>query len=401
MAIGGYTTAILSHDQHWNLIATLPRRSASSFACGVLVGIPALRLSGVYLALATFALAVSVPQLPLKFSKLTGGSNGAPHATTPSRTLALRGQLGVRGDRVRGSPGSSCAAGSAARSARSATARSPPPRPASRCRSTRRSPSASRPPSRASRARSSSSRRTASPSRRVRRPPLAQDPDRRRRRRARLALGRAVGALFVGLLPQISASVPLIGPAHGQDVVFGLIVILVMFLLPNGFAGLLRPALPRSKPLSNRIRTRHNRQPPLRLNRASTMRRRVGWEGRPGSWRSLAGARGRRGSRSQPRSARTGRRPGVTATQDHDRRHVPAHRARVALQDDPGSREGVLRVRQRQRRRQRTEDQLQILDDAYDPSKTVPLSSSSSSRTRSSRSSAASAPRPASRPGTT
>jgi ABC-type branched-subunit amino acid transport system permease subunit len=33
--------------------------------------------------------------------------------------------------------------------------------------------------------------------------------------------------------------VPLIGSSHGEDVVFGLIVILVMLLLPNGFAGLL------------------------------------------------------------------------------------------------------------------------------------------------------------------
>jgi ABC-type branched-subunit amino acid transport system permease subunit len=51
--------------------------------------------------------------------------------------------------------------------------------------------------------------------------------------------GVAVGAVFIGLRPEISASVPLIGSSHGEDVVFGLIVILVMLLLPNGFAGLL------------------------------------------------------------------------------------------------------------------------------------------------------------------
>jgi ABC-type branched-subunit amino acid transport system permease subunit len=38
----------------------------------------------------------------------------------------------------------------------------------------------------------------------------------------------------------LSSSAPLIGSSHGQDVVFGLIVVLVMILLPNGFAGLLR-----------------------------------------------------------------------------------------------------------------------------------------------------------------
>ena len=52
--------------------------------------------------------------------------------------------------------------------------------------------------------------------------------------------GALLGALFVGLLPEISNSVPLIGSGHGQDVVFGLVVILVMILLPNGVAGLLR-----------------------------------------------------------------------------------------------------------------------------------------------------------------
>jgi branched-chain amino acid transport system permease protein len=51
--------------------------------------------------------------------------------------------------------------------------------------------------------------------------------------------GVLAGAAFVGLLPTVSASAPLIGSAHGQDVVFGLIVILIMLLLPNGVVGIL------------------------------------------------------------------------------------------------------------------------------------------------------------------
>ena len=51
--------------------------------------------------------------------------------------------------------------------------------------------------------------------------------------------GVLAGAAFVSLLPTVSADVPLIGSTHGQDVVFGLIVILVMLLLPNGVVGLL------------------------------------------------------------------------------------------------------------------------------------------------------------------
>jgi ABC-type branched-subunit amino acid transport system permease subunit len=46
------------------------------------------------------------------------------------------------------------------------------------------------------------------------------------------------GAAFVGLLPSVSSSVPVIGSAHGRDVVFGAAVILVMLLLPGGFASL-------------------------------------------------------------------------------------------------------------------------------------------------------------------
>ncbi len=76
MAIGGYTTAIMSRDHHTDLIATLPIAFAVAFACGVVVGLPASRLSGVYLALATLALAVSVPQLAIKFSSFLGARNG-------------------------------------------------------------------------------------------------------------------------------------------------------------------------------------------------------------------------------------------------------------------------------------------------------------------------------------
>lgn len=51
--------------------------------------------------------------------------------------------------------------------------------------------------------------------------------------------GILAGAAFVGLLPSVSTSVPVIGSDHGRDVVFGAAVILVMLLLPGGFAGLL------------------------------------------------------------------------------------------------------------------------------------------------------------------
>ena len=61
MAIGGYTTAVMSRDHDTNLVVTMLMAFAICFVVGLLVGLPALRLSGVYLALVTFALAVSVP----------------------------------------------------------------------------------------------------------------------------------------------------------------------------------------------------------------------------------------------------------------------------------------------------------------------------------------------------
>jgi branched-chain amino acid transport system permease protein len=80
MTIGGYTTAILSVDgvygHHIRDLWTIPIAGLVAGLAGLLVGIPALRLSGLYLALITFGIAVSVPQLPKKFDKFLGGTSG-------------------------------------------------------------------------------------------------------------------------------------------------------------------------------------------------------------------------------------------------------------------------------------------------------------------------------------
>src|SRR6516164_2065570 len=60
-AIGAYTAAILIDQYHWVYWATLPAAAAVCFVAGYLFGLPALRLEGHYLALATFALAIAVP----------------------------------------------------------------------------------------------------------------------------------------------------------------------------------------------------------------------------------------------------------------------------------------------------------------------------------------------------
>jgi branched-chain amino acid transport system permease protein len=76
MAIGAYTTAILAGHHHWNELATIPLAGLVAGAFGFLFGLPALRLTGAYLSLATFGLAVSVPAVAKKFDHFTGGSSG-------------------------------------------------------------------------------------------------------------------------------------------------------------------------------------------------------------------------------------------------------------------------------------------------------------------------------------
>ncbi len=77
-AVGAYASAILMTNFAWPYWATLPVAGAVCAAFGFAVGFPALRLTGHYLALVTFALAVAVPQiLRAHFAEgWTGGVQG-------------------------------------------------------------------------------------------------------------------------------------------------------------------------------------------------------------------------------------------------------------------------------------------------------------------------------------
>ena len=239
MAIGGYTTAIMSADHHTNLILTLPLAFAICFVFGVLFGFPALRFSGVYLALATFALAVSVPQLPLKFSKFTGGSNGIRTVDIPTNRwlygvtwacaailfvaawLLLRGRIGRAFRAVRDSEVAAASSGVALPIYKTFAFGV-----------------------------SAAYAGVAGSLFVLATNGFAQPNEFGVLLSLKILIGAAVaglgslwgvlaGAVFIGLLPEISSSVPLVGSSHGQDVVFGLIVILIMLVLPNGVAGLL------------------------------------------------------------------------------------------------------------------------------------------------------------------
>jgi branched-chain amino acid transport system permease protein len=89
MAIGGYTTAILMSDHGVKDVWTIPLAALVAGVAGFLFGIPALRLSGLYLALATFAIAVSTPAVIKRFEGFTGGGSGINLFGTPELTASL------------------------------------------------------------------------------------------------------------------------------------------------------------------------------------------------------------------------------------------------------------------------------------------------------------------------
>ena len=239
MAVGGYTSAILSRDHQTNLILTLVIAFGICFVAGLLFGLPALRLSGVYLALATFALALSIPQLPLKWFIYLGGSGGVHTVSIPSNLwiyvvawtasavlfalawLILRGRVGRAFRAVRDSEIAATASGVEIGVYKTLAFGIS----AAYCG-------------------------VAGALFVMASAGFAQPDEFSVTLSLTLLIGAAVaglgslwgilvGAAFVGLLPQISTSFPLLGQAHGQDVAYGLLVIVVMLVLPGGFAGLL------------------------------------------------------------------------------------------------------------------------------------------------------------------
>jgi branched-chain amino acid transport system permease protein len=99
-AIGAYTAAILMDKLGAPYWATLPAAGAVCLAAGFLFGLPALRLEGLYLALATFALGVAMPQL-LKYHHLerwTGGVQGIVIAKPEPPALLTNAGLRINAD---------------------------------------------------------------------------------------------------------------------------------------------------------------------------------------------------------------------------------------------------------------------------------------------------------------
>jgi branched-chain amino acid transport system permease protein len=76
MAVGAYTLGVLMNHTHWPLVVDVLAAIVLSGAAGLVVGIPATRLKGPYLAGMTLILALALPQIADKYSTFFGGDQG-------------------------------------------------------------------------------------------------------------------------------------------------------------------------------------------------------------------------------------------------------------------------------------------------------------------------------------
>jgi branched-chain amino acid transport system permease protein len=98
MAVGGYTTAILMANHGVRDLWTIPLAALVAGVLGLVAGVPALRLSGPYLALATFGIAIALPTVLKRFDHFTGGSTGITLFGRPTQSGHGAGYIGLSND---------------------------------------------------------------------------------------------------------------------------------------------------------------------------------------------------------------------------------------------------------------------------------------------------------------
>ncbi|WP_162581440.1 branched-chain amino acid ABC transporter permease [Variovorax sp. PBS-H4] len=84
LSISAYTFAILGGSLGWNPYLATAAAGALGGLCGLLLGLPSLRLPGFYFAMATMAFAMIVNELILANPQLTGGGVGLPGPAFPA-----------------------------------------------------------------------------------------------------------------------------------------------------------------------------------------------------------------------------------------------------------------------------------------------------------------------------
>lgn len=86
IGVGAYAEAIL--QQHgWPLFASLPAAALLAAATGVLAAVPARKLGGIYLAIATLSFGFIVQEAFVRWESVTGGNTGLVVAALDAGTL--------------------------------------------------------------------------------------------------------------------------------------------------------------------------------------------------------------------------------------------------------------------------------------------------------------------------
>ncbi|MGH7910346.1 MAG: branched-chain amino acid ABC transporter permease [Candidatus Dormibacteraceae bacterium] len=100
MLVGAYTAAMLLTHTQVPLPVALIASMVASGVFGVIIGVPAVRLRGPYLAGLTLALAIGLPSIPVRFGGIFGGEEGltvlpplAPDGIDPERWLSWIGLI--------------------------------------------------------------------------------------------------------------------------------------------------------------------------------------------------------------------------------------------------------------------------------------------------------------------
>src|SRR5881296_4678654 len=78
LGIGAYAHVFFAHDLQLPWIVSVALACVITAAAGVLVGLPALRMTGVYLTIATLAFALIIQEIFSRWDRVTGGLKGKP-----------------------------------------------------------------------------------------------------------------------------------------------------------------------------------------------------------------------------------------------------------------------------------------------------------------------------------
>lgn len=76
IGVGAYTAGLLNHYEHWPIIACVPAGALAAIVGGLLLALPALRLSGPYFGLITLVAVLLLQNIVVIFAGVTGGEIG-------------------------------------------------------------------------------------------------------------------------------------------------------------------------------------------------------------------------------------------------------------------------------------------------------------------------------------